>query len=621
MPTKTIKSQGNLTRSFVLKREAVHEEERTVELAFSSETEEVERWFGVEILDHSPSSVRLERLRNGGPLLFLHDWNQHLGVIEDVSIEKRRGKAVVRFGRSALAEEKFQDVKDGVLVHVSIGYRVLKLILETRVEDGPDVYRAIDWEPYEISLLPVAADVNVGVGRAAGDEYEILVEDNTMPDKDKGGAQETQTRAATTQTAAPVVQEPETRQVNVQEIQDQVRSAELQRINDIETMGGRYRSYGGEDLAREYIKTGKTVEEFRAAILENLPDQDNAGSGERAAPSLDLSTRDLSNYSLIRAINAMVAYQKGDVKALRNAAFEMECSDEISERLDREARGFFVPLDVVTRAMTASSNSDLIATEHMANMFIDTLRPNSVVMQLGATVMDGLQGDVDIPKALGNPNFQWIGDDDDGPDNDIPTGSILMKPHTLAGGVPMSRRLLKQSSPSVERVIQNALLKGAALGIDLGILMGTGSNNQPMGITNATGVNVQAVATPGKPTWNELVGFETKVNSDNALTGKLAYVTTAGVRGNLKTTPKDAGSGLFLMNDKDANGYGVSISNQLDANRMIFGNWEDVMVGLWGVLDIMPDKSTKAKSGGLVLRVFQDADVGIGHPESFCING
>jgi HK97 family phage major capsid protein/HK97 family phage prohead protease len=616
MPTQTrkIKCDKPLQRSFVLNRESVNQDERTVELSFSSETRDVERWFGIEILDHNPKSVRLDRMRANGPLLFNHDWDIHLGAVNDIRIEQKKGKAVVRFGNSDVASEKFRDVQDGILTAVSFAYRVHKLVLEEEVDGGPNIYRATDWEPLEISLVTVPADISVGVGRSAGESFEIEIEDRTMPKLDENGAPVDENRGAPAK-PQPVVADRAA-------IENEVRAAEQKRVADLLDMGKRHATLGGEELAREAIAKGHTLDQMRAAILARLPSADDVGT--RGTPPadtrLDLSANDLRNYSLMRAISAVVAARNGDSKAMAAAAFEMECSRELGERMDREARGFFVPLDVVTRGMNATANADFIGTQHMGDMFIDTLRPRSVVMQLGATVMDGLDGNLELPKALSNPIFTWVGDDEDAGLTNMDTGLIKMAPKTLAGGVPMSRRLLKQSSPSVERVVHNALLKGAALGIDYGILAGTGTNNQPLGVFNMAGVNTQSVSSAGAPTWAELVGFETAVAADNALEGKLAYVTTSGVRGNLKTTKKDAGSGIFLMDGENANGHPVAVSNQLAANKIAFGNWEDVMVGLWGVIDVNPDLATKAGSGGLILRVFQDADVAIGHAESFCIN-
>ena len=141
-------NKGGLVRTMEVRK--FDTEKRTVELAFSSEIE-VERWYGIEILDHSPESVRLDRLRDGGALLVDHDWTDQVGVVESVSIDAdRRGRAVVRFGRSARADEIFQDIVDGIRKHVSVGYRVLAAKLQETREEWQDVYRITEWEPFEI---------------------------------------------------------------------------------------------------------------------------------------------------------------------------------------------------------------------------------------------------------------------------------------------------------------------------------------------------------------------------------------------------------------------------------------------------------------------------------------
>ena len=137
---------GDLFRTFNLNRESVDAETRTVDLAFSSE-EPVERWFGNEILDHNPNAIRLGRLNGGGAVLVDHDPSDHVGVVESVSVDGDRvGRATVRFGNSARATEIFNDVMDGIRKHVSVGYRIHRMVMEEEKE-GAESYRALDWEP------------------------------------------------------------------------------------------------------------------------------------------------------------------------------------------------------------------------------------------------------------------------------------------------------------------------------------------------------------------------------------------------------------------------------------------------------------------------------------------
>ena len=128
--TKTIRTLDDLrsamrgermVREARLDRASINEEDRTIEVAFSSETA-IERWWGLEILDQSKGSVDLSELNDGAPLLINHDIDKHPGVIESARIDSadKRGRAVVRFGRSALADEKWQDVRDEILTKVSV---------------------------------------------------------------------------------------------------------------------------------------------------------------------------------------------------------------------------------------------------------------------------------------------------------------------------------------------------------------------------------------------------------------------------------------------------------------------------------------------------------------------
>lgn len=150
-------------RTVQIDRRAIDEDKRTVDLSFSSEAE-VERWYGIEVLDHS-QKIRMGRLRNQAPLLLNHNRDQQIGVIDAAKIDTgdKCGRATVRFSRSASGEEIFQDVKDGIRGLVSVGYRVHKVEIEKRGK--VELVRAIDWEPFEISIVSIPADTSVGVGR------------------------------------------------------------------------------------------------------------------------------------------------------------------------------------------------------------------------------------------------------------------------------------------------------------------------------------------------------------------------------------------------------------------------------------------------------------------------
>lgn len=265
--TKELKPGTKAERSFIVQRAAIDEAKRTVELAFSSE-EPYDRWWGREILDHSKKSIRLGRLKSGGPLLCDHDSRDHVGVIESVRIDDDLvGRAVVRFGKSARAEEVWQDVKDGIRQNVSVGYVIHKAQLVETGDETDETYRVTDWEPLEVSLVSVPADATVGVGRA--------MEDNPV----------VQLAAPTPPIAPPAQTKEQSMEQNTQAVDQaalearalEATKAESRRVNEILTVGEDHADIGGAALARAAIKDGTSVADFQSKLLAAKREKGAAG--------------------------------------------------------------------------------------------------------------------------------------------------------------------------------------------------------------------------------------------------------------------------------------------------------------------------------------------------------
>ena len=586
-------------------RADVDADARTFELSFSSE-HPVERFFGDEILDHSASSVRLGRFRNGAPVLVDHNSRDHVGVVESVSLSEGVGRATVRLGQSERAGEILQDVVDGIRHAISVGYRIYKAIREEIDDKEGDTYRITDWEPLELSFVAIPADPTVGVGREAADNNscEFISKEPEMATE---ATRETTTEAATA--------------VDVGAEREKARRDEQKRIRTIVALGAKFDM---SDDAQRFVDEERTPEEFQTHILDQM-----AAQPREPVTKLDLTPREVKRYSLLRLMRGLAGESLE-----KTAPFEYELSVEIAERLGKDAQGAFVPYDIledteygrnlVLRAppMDTSENADLVATDHLAASYIDALRSNTVVLQAGAVMLQGLVGNVDIPKAAGTATHYWVAEDGEPTDSEVPTTTVSLSPKTLAGAVPITRRLLLQSAPSAEALVRNDLVQGNARALDLAALEGTGTSNQPLGIVNQTGVLTQAIAdiTNGYPTWAEAVGFETAISAAAAEIGTASWVMTPAIRGGMKTTAKDAGSGLFVMEGDMCNGYSARVSQQISAQRIMLGYFGQLLIGMWGVLDIVPDRATKVASGGLVMRTFQDVDMAVRHAQSFCIN-
>ena len=240
-------------------------------------------------------------------------------------------------------------------------------------------------------------------------------------------------------------------------------------------------------------------------------------------------------------------------------------------------------------------------------------------MQAGATMLRGLQGNVVIPKKTAGASAGWIATEGgDSAESEFTSGSVTMSPKVIGAHTDVTRLLLQQSSLDVENLIRDDLTKSIATAIDLGALAGSGSSGQPTGIANTSGINTTTFAA-ANPTWAEIVAMESAVANDNALTGSLGYICRPADFGTLKTTEKATGTAQFVVSpDNSMNGYNVVRSNQVTSGDFYFGNFADLLIGMYGGLDITVDPYALSTSGGVRIVALQTVDVAVRHAVSFC---
>ncbi|MCP4477840.1 MAG: phage major capsid protein [Planctomycetaceae bacterium] len=613
--------QGPQSRAFSIVRsdkddEVFDVENRTAWISFSSE-EPYERWFGNEILGHGDDEVDLTRMQDA-PFLVNHDWDDQVGVIEEVRIDDdRRGRALVRFGRSVRADEIFNDVVDGIRRQVSVGYMVNEMKLITERDDGPDDYR-VKWAPYENSIVSVAADPSVGVGRH--DEALKLAKEESTETVIK------QTKKEIEAMPDPVIENTPAIDVKA-EINNAV-AAEKARTDELLSTGA---AYNAADLAQKFIKSGGTVHDLNQALLERGGIQ----AKKAEDPSIGMSEKDLEQFSFTKLIAAMS--DPNDVKAHKAAAFEMECSRAAADKLGKDARGFFIPHDALMdkRDLTvAGEGANLVADNLMSGSFIDMLTNMLALQQCGATVLTGLNGNLSIPRQTGGTSSFWVAEDGAPTESDVTFDQVQLTPKTVGAFTEYTRKTLKQSSIAVENFVRMDLARTLALAIDLAGINGSGASNEPLGIMNVSGVGNGAVGgtNGGAPTWAHMVAMESDITSANADLNSLCYLTNALVRGSLKTTEKFSGSGreIWTGDANPVNGYRAVVSNQVPSDldkgtatdvcsAALFGNFADVLIGMWGGLDLQTNPYSKDTSGAVRVTAFQDVDVAVRHAESFSV--
>ena len=657
---KEIQSRGALYREATVV--SIDKEARTVELSFSSETEGVERWFGIEILGHEAGECDLTRLNNKAPLLWMHDWDDQRGVIEQgtARIDKdKKGRCKVRFSRSEDGEKLFQDVADDIVTKVSVGYFVngLRLVEE---RDGVDVFR-VSWTPYEVSLVSVAADDDVGVGRSleipqedgkrrigetAITESGATAKDSTTEEVRKmektlrdGKGNLVRALVDAEGKILEVLEVLEEAGADVRAAQNNAAKAERERTASILQMGTQYDC---RELAEKAVAAGDTVDVFRAAVLDHIntrgakkpagqPAQPSQRSGtplsEMQSADIGLTDQEVRNYSIFRAVRAL---QPNATRADREAAaFELECSETAQRQLGKTAQGILIPQDVLnSRAFNAGgaantpngaqSGQNLVDTTFMGGSFIDMLRNRTTIMRL-ATTMGGLVGNVDIPRQTGGATAYWLGEGEDAQEGTPTIGQLELSPKTLGAYTDITRRLLMQSSMDAEGIVRRDLVNAMAQAIDFAGYYGSGAANQPRGIKNYTGINAVDFAALW-PTYAELVAMESEIAADNADIGQMGYIGNARFRGNCKSTAKfGTGTEATIWEPGNTvNGYQCEISNQIAQGDVFFGNFADMLIGMWGGLDLTVDPYSLSKSGGLRIVVFQDVDFVLRRVESFC---
>jgi len=378
-------------------------------------------------------------------------------------------------------------------------------------------------------------------------------------------------------------------------------------------------------------------------------------------PAIGMSAKEVQRYSFVRAI-AAAADQATNPRAWKDAQFELECSQAQAEKLGMKPQGFFVPEDVVMARSVqrayrpgvgwqyqdlradfttgAGVGGDLIATDLLTASFINLLRNQMMVLRAGARTLAGLTGNVAIPKQTGGATAYWVTEGNAPNESAQVIDQVALTPKTCGAWTDITRKLLKQSSLDVEAFVREDLSRTVALAIDLAALTGVSGNDEPNGVLNTVGIGAVFAggaaidgtnADGAVPVWADIVNLETEVATDNADIGSLAYMTNAVVRGYLKQKPKVAGTDARMIWADDAtaplNGYPAYVTNQLarnltkgaaiDLSAMIFGNWSDMLIGLWGGMDVLVDPYTGGTAGTVRVIVLQDVDVAIRNAQSF----
>lgn len=580
--------------------------ERTIELAFSSETP-YPRSFGTEVLSHDPADIDMSWIGSGrAPLLTEHDVEEQIGVVQSARLDPDRVcRAVVKFSKNEDGVEALTDVLDGIKQNVSVGYVITGKRLE---EVNGEQVVVCSWSPREISLVSIPADQTVGIGRSENINTEHA-EDSVTADSFERAGQRQEAELAnssqneTGQRANPNTNNNKDKKMETQNIDlDAVRAdsvtTERKRIADITAVAQRH----GVD-ALEFITSGKSVDEFRAHVLDSISTKTAVSSVAASNGNIGLTDKEAKQFSLGRALHAIVTGNWSE------AGFELECSRAAAKQADKlqTTSNIFVPGEYLDRA--ASANAVTIASNQKLGVitqrgFMDVLFDKTIAASLGVQYLTGLEGELRLPKFTSGSTAYFVGEGQDAPESTFTSGEVVLRPRTLMGRAQITRSMLKNNQ-AVEGWIMNNLQKDIAVELDRDVF-------------------AQILADAGI-TWGTLTTLDFKalrelvknVEVANALVDSAKYAFNPVIGNVLSTTEKDSNTvGMYLRaDDGSIAGYGSASSNTV-GNNIIFGDFSQVAVGNWGTLELAVDTSALFDSAGIKVRGVVDVDTAVLRPEA-----
>jgi HK97 family phage major capsid protein/HK97 family phage prohead protease len=585
----------------------------------------------MEVLSHAPDSVDMSRAPL--PLIESHDSGKlNIGVIEDLKLVGGKLRGMLRLGKSARAQEIKSDIQEGIVGALSVGYRWIKW------SDKNDTVTVTRWQPLEVSLVAIPADINAGIFRNLNLNMEQQMElDDIMEETALSRGQRRAQR-----------NESSSHQLGAE--------AERGRIRELEGLGKIHRI--SEDLVRRWVDSGVSTEGAREAALEIIlargaqpsnhdfsggSPYEYAGSGSQ---DYGFGRQEMQNFSICRAVAACIS------KDFKDAGLERSMSSAIAQKLGRSSEGFFLPVNLPmsrgqnpasTRAYSVGgSGGNLVETQLLASSFIEMLRNQAQVMQLGATFLTGLVGNVDIPRRATSSTTYWVGESGNVTNSTGSLEKISLTPKTVGSLSTFTRKMILQSSPEIEMLIRKEFVENIALAIDMAALSGLGSSNQPLGIFNTSGIgSVVGGTNGGQVTIDMLMDMAAAVANANATGANLGYLVNTKTQAAL-SKQKASGSGEYLwaragemtsvaerLVDR-INGNPILVSNQLpnsgtkgtgtNLSSLIYGNWSDLIIGEWGTLEILVNPYSPGFANGDVdIRVLQSVDIGVRHAASFAV--
>jgi HK97 family phage major capsid protein len=616
-------------------------DDNLIDLAISSEAP-YERWFGIEILSHDAASVDMTRIADGRhPLLLNHCTDDQIGVIKEATLDSDRilrGRA--KFSQSQLGQEILQDVVDGIRELVSVGYIIDEIVevepaeeteqveysgwrtvrklsgdefeREMRTQHGDNYFRSgqaaarangdepptflvTRWTPFEASIVPVPADVSVGIGRSAG------AENDPAP-------------VATKATTPIIILEKKKMSDPIQKTPAEL---EIERRDGIQSLAEQYTKYLEAKDGPDAVRKGMSVETFKDYIIARMESRHTDTSNLH----IGMGAKEIKRYSLGRAL---VAAATGNWK---DAGLELECSRAVESIMGRSPEGFFVPFETFNRDFnvgTAAEAGNLVGTQLRTDMYTDALRANMVMGRLGVTMLAGLTGNIDLPRKSTAGTLGMLTEIGSASETAPATAKATLSPKRIGAYTQVSKQALLQSAMALENMIRDDLVTGSAVLLENQCINGAGTAAEIKGLRNVVGIGSVVGGTNGlAPAWSHVVDLESACANSNAEPDRLSgYLVNTKLRGKLKQTQFATNLPFIWQNgDMPLNGYRAAVTNNVPSNltkgtsttvcssALFSSDWSMAVIGLFGAPDVTVDPYSLSATGQVQITLNQFADL------------
>ena len=533
-----------------------------------------------EVIIHNANSIDVSRFPL--PLLLEHDAERQIGVVENPRLEGKKLLADIRFANDELAKTYESDVIDKVRNSLSIGYESVK----SYMQDG--IRYITETILFECSLVSMGADPTARFREFNSNKTNFYTRSMKMEEEKKLSRSDSR------------------------KLRDEI--SEIRKLGVMHNLSNE---------ADDFIENGNSLEQFRSYVLENISNSEPLDLPSTIGKAPAFNRNYSEEYSLANAIKGCL-----DPK---HRGFEFEVSQDLQRNQElKNEHGVIVPTDHILgqRTMTVGNLAGNVSDISDSAKLIPFVQRQGVYSSIGLTEFAGMSSDVKIPRgtSVATASFLSLDGTTDITEGTPTMDSVAMSPTSLACFTEVSHKLVLQSSVDMENYLRTLMSQSIANKLDLAVIHGSGASNQPTGMLNASGINVETYTSA--IAYSDLANALSKLASDSIPLNGLSWVVHPDQYASLQIKDKGTDTGQFLLetanNPADINqvgtmlGYPCYVSDHVPTGEVLLARGQHSALGFFGGLELDVNPYQDFQKGSIGIRAIQDFDFQVLNANSIC---